>query len=160
MSATESRLRVVDLKYEGGFEFRVSFSPEIPDLLMDESPPLGGGKGPEAASVLAAAIGNCLSASLLLCLQKSHLEVAGLETRVEAAIDRNEQGRFRVTGTSVEIRLDIGEGAKAKFDRCASLFEDYCIVTESVRHGIPVSVTIVDPAGNELHRSTSENATT
>ena len=153
MSSTESRIRVVDLKHIDGFEFKVTFGPDLAELIMDEPPPLGGGVGPEAAKVLAAAIGNCLSASLLLCLRKSHIEVAGLETRVEATIDRNEQGRLRVNGTSVEIRLDIGEGASAKFDRCASLFEDYCIVTASVRQGIPVEVTIVDPAGNALHRS-------
>jgi hypothetical protein len=32
-------------------------------------------------------------------------------------------------------------------------FEDFCVVTESVRHGIPVSVKVVDAAGRTLHDS-------
>jgi hypothetical protein len=35
-------------------------------------------------------------------------------------------------------------------DRCLAQFEDFCIVTESVRHGIPVGVRVVDNMGQEL----------
>jgi hypothetical protein len=30
----------------------------------------------------------------------------------------------------------------ARFDRCRQVFEDFCIVTQSVRAGIPVDVQI------------------
>jgi hypothetical protein len=30
-------------------------------------------------------------------------------------------------------------------------FEDFCVVTESIRHGIPVSVEVVDAAGRTVH---------
>lgn len=150
--ADVDRIRIVDLEHTGGFEFRVSFSPEMAQLVMDEGPPLGKGAGPEAARVLAAAVGNCLSASLLLCLQKSHVDVRSMKTHVEAIVDRNDRGRFRISSTSVEIRLDLGEGDAARVERCFGLFEDYCIVTASVRQGIPVTVSVVDPNGKELHR--------
>jgi hypothetical protein len=32
-------------------------------------------------------------------------------------------------------------------------FEDFCLVTESVRHGMPVSVKVVDAAGRTVHES-------
>jgi len=38
---------------------------------MDEPEPMGGNSGPNACKVLAATIGNCLTASLLFCLQKA-----------------------------------------------------------------------------------------
>ena len=43
-------------------------------------------------------------------------------------------------------------GADAsRFDRCKALYEDFCIVTESVRHGIPVNVHVAR-CGEELKR--------
>jgi hypothetical protein len=34
--------------------------------------------------------------------------------------------------------------------RCVEQFEDFCVVTQSVRAGIPVSVRVVDAAGNPV----------
>jgi hypothetical protein len=33
-----------------------------------------------------------------------------------------------------------------RFDRCGELFEDFCVVTASVRRGIPVHVRLAEPA--------------
>ena len=37
--------------------------------------------------------------------------------------------------------------------RCKDLFEDFCVVTASIRQGIPVEVELMDGAGTLLHRS-------
>ena len=57
-------------------------------------------------------------------------------------VQRTDCGRFRITGIDVELNPEFAEGDGAAVDRCERLFEDFCIVTESVRHGIPVNVSV------------------
>ena len=57
-------------------------------------------------------------------------------------VQRTERGRFRITGIDVELDPEFAQGDEASLDRCERLFEDFCIVTESVRHGIPVNVSV------------------
>ena len=123
------------------FEFHVSFG-GAGHLVMDEAAPLGGGRGPSAAMALSAAVGNCLSASALFCLRKSRVEPKALRTIVTASLQRNERGRFRIGGIAVRIELDVAAEDRPKVSRCVDLFEDYCIVAESVRRGIDVRVEV------------------
>jgi uncharacterized OsmC-like protein len=132
------------------FEFKVKFDWEDADeLLLDEPDPLGGEKGPNASRLIGAATGNCLSASLLFCLRKSRVDVTGIKTVIRGRMERNEDKRMRIGGIEVSIELDT-PAEKAKLDRCLNLFEDYCVVTQSVREGIPVSVEVVAPDGTRL----------
>jgi uncharacterized OsmC-like protein len=135
------------------YEFRVKFDPGMADLTMDEPSPLGKDKGPNASRILSAAIGNCLSASLLFCLQKARVEVKGLKTRITTTVARNEKGRFRIPRSRVEITVDIGAEAPNRVGQCLKLFEDFCIVTQSVRNGITVGVEVKNQNGEELYRS-------
>jgi uncharacterized OsmC-like protein len=125
------------------YEFRVRFDEErFSELLMDEPPPLGSGRGPSASRVLAAAIGNCLSASLLFCARKARVGLGKIHTEVEVEIVRNEAGRLRVGRVRVSIDPQWPEGEREKARRCLGLFEDFCTVTQSVRQGIPVEVRV------------------
>jgi hypothetical protein len=36
----------------------------------------------------------------------------------------------------------VGGGTGGRLDRCGDLFEDFCTVTASVQHGIPVHVSL------------------
>lgn len=133
----------ITMEQTADFEFRVRFDkPHHADLMMDEPEPLGKDAGPSASRILAAAIGNCLSASLLFCARKAKAELGPIRTRVRTEIARNEKGRLRIAGVEVEIDPQIPEAEKQKAMRCLSLFEDYCVVTQSVRQGIPVKVTV------------------
>ena len=125
---------------------------ESPDLLMDEPPSMGGsGKGPNAARMIVAGVANCLSASLAFCLSKSRADVKAMTIRCYGELTRNERGRLRLTYIRIEPVVDMPEEDMKKMERCLGMFEDFCIVTESVRNGIPVDINVfrVDDEGNE-----------
>ncbi len=132
----------MDLQEEG-YQFLVDFHQDgVPALLMDEPEPLGAGTGPNAARVLAAAVGNCLSASALFCLRRAHVDVRNMHTSVSASLVRNERGRLRVGALRVRIRPGVAEADRGRIRHCLELFEDYCVVTQSVRAGVEVSVEL------------------
>lgn len=135
------------------FEFEVNFDWEhLEPLLLDEPEPIGHKKGPNAARLLGAAVGNCLSASLLFCLEKSRMELASIHTDVKGFLERNEKGRLRVTRLDVHITIDVPNEQTQRVGRCIEIFEDYCVVTASIKRGIEVNVLVMDPEGNELLR--------
>ena len=138
----EANLRLVT-KYRVMAEF-----PEVsgtPSLLFDEGPPVGDGRGPNAAMVLGAAIGDCLSATLMSCLSRAHVDVEALTATVLTRVARNEAGRFRISGIEVELCPTVPPSERAGLERCQAVFQDYCTVTESVRQGIPVTVSFICP---------------
>ena len=141
------------LNRQQDYRFNVQFDlAGVPDLQLDEPPPLGAGAGPNASRLLAAAVANCLSASLLFCLGKFKQDPGGLAAHVTGKMVRNEQGRLRVGGIAVDIRL---EQTVDRLAHCADQFEEFCVVTDSVRNGIPVSVQVRDAAGQLIHQSES-----
>lgn len=137
----EMTLRI-ELEKLDGYSFKISFGEGIETLLTDEPAPVGGGGGPNASMLLAAAMGNCLSASLLFCLQKTRTPVNGMRTRVQAKTSRNEKGRLRITSISIEITPDIDPEYTNQVNRCLPLYEDYCTVSKSVEQGIPFDVKV------------------
>lgn len=133
----------VNLTLRDGYSFDAEFADgEGPPLIVDELPPLGEANGPNPARLLAAAVGSCLSASLLFCLRKSRIEVAQLRTTVDGTIARNERGRLRISGLRVRLAPDVTAEQRERMGRCLDLFQDFCIVTESVRDGIAVDVEV------------------
>lgn len=129
------------------YQFKVNFdTPKDFEVLIDEPEPIGNGSAPSASRYLAAAIGNCLSSSLLFCFEKAKIGLDDFNTSVETVMRRNEKGRWRIASINVKLKPRIGQNNVAKSRRCLDLFEDFCIVTQSVRNGINVDVT-VDLAG-------------
>lgn len=126
------------------YKLRVSFnSDKIEDIFVDEPEPLGSGDYPNAGRLLAAAVGSCLCASLAFCLRKSRANVMSMTAEVSTTLERNDRGRLRVTSMIVSIRPEIdGPG---KLERCREIFEDFCIVTQSVREGIDVKIDVRSP---------------
>ena len=133
----------VRLTQLSSYQFAVQMERSEWTMTMDEPPPLGEGRGPDATRLLAAAVGHCLSASLLFCLQKARVSTSGVTTEVQASVRRNERGRWRIEALNVGVQVaGLDAAQQAAFDRCRSLFEDFCIVTASIRQGIPVTVDV------------------
>lgn len=133
----------VTLVLDDEFRFDVDFEqPGVPVLRMDEPEPLGDGEGPNAARLLAAAVGNCLSSSALFCLRKGRVTVTGMRTDVRTTLVRNDAGRLRIGKIEVELHPEVADEDQARMARCLDLFEDFCLVTESVRKGIDVDVDV------------------
>jgi uncharacterized OsmC-like protein len=145
MSASnESEGYSITVERVDDFEFRVRFdNPAFGEWTLDEPSPLGGDKGPNATRALAAAIGNCLSASLMFCLHRSKLVVDAIRAEVTPTRARNEEGRWRIQHIDVKLHIKMAEDDLKRFQRCVDIFENYCIVTMSVRQGIPVDVEIL-----------------
>ncbi len=138
----------VSLAREEGFRFRVRWGAHgAPAIITDEPPPLGAGAGPDPSTLLAAAVGNCLASSLLFCMQKARLEVTDLAAEVLTTNVRNEQGRLRIGEIRVCLAPAVSPEVREKMGRCLELFESFCLVTESVRHGVEVKVAVEPRVG-------------
>jgi uncharacterized OsmC-like protein len=87
---------------------------------------------------------------LLFCLQKAQVPVHAIKTKVTGEYTRNERGRLRVGKLNVEIQLEAEMEQVQRVNRCLSLFEDYCVVTASIRQGIEVNIRVVDDYTNVL----------
>lgn len=149
MSA-ETSIRVT-LEQEDDYVFRIRFEDTaLEPLLADESSPLGHDRGPNPARLLLASVANCLVASLLFALRKQHNAPGKLRAQITAIPMRNADGRWRIPQASVELELPEGNEQYQHLDRVLAQFEQFCIVTQSVRQGIEVSVTVKDAHGHVL----------
>lgn len=142
----------LELAQLANYEFKVKFDgPGVDALLLDEPAPLGGSRGPNAARLIAAGVANCLSASLVFFLHGKFKQPIGpLRTTVRGELVRNDKGRLRIGHFDVTIRLAEDASAVQHLARCLEQFEDFCVITESVRHGIPVAVRVVDASGTQV----------
>ena len=138
------------LDWEGGYEFTVDFAqPGVAALTTDEPAPLGEGAGPNPARLLAAAVGNCMSASLRFCLGRAKIELLDLKTTVEGTIVRNERGRLRIGSLQVHLRPTVAPVDVERMRTCLEEYEDFCIVGQSVRQGIEIGVEVTPQGAAE-----------
>ena len=143
----------IHLEQEEDYAFRVKFDiKKADDILMDEPPPLGERNGPNASRLLAAAAANCLSASLMYCLAKEDVPAHCVKTEATCTMIRNDKKRLRIG--RLDVRITAGDELlqSKKLDRCMTLFEDFCVVTASIRDGIAVGVEVMNEAGEVLHK--------
>ncbi|UCC19417.1 MAG: OsmC family protein [Promethearchaeota archaeon] len=104
--------------------------------------------GPNPSRMLALGVLGCLSASFIFCLKKRNFKVDDFKAEAEVIISRNESGFWRIKKIDVKIEPKINDPDSLKrAKQCLketkngiSFFEEYCIVTQSVRAGIEVDV--------------------
>ena len=138
------------LTQQRDYQFQVDFGAGIASLLADEPPPLGSGQGPSPEQLLAAAVGNCLAASLLFSLRKYKQQPEPIAAAVTTSTGRNVENRLRIQAMQVVLTLGQPAAALQHLERALAQFEDFCTVTQSVRGGIEVNVQVVDALGARL----------
>jgi len=132
------------------YRFDVHFGDSVPMLQADEPPPLGQGQGPSPVQLLCAAVGNCLSASLLFAWRKFKQDPGPIACDVSAEVGRNADGRLRVLGLQATLTIGVPGDTLDHLERVIGSFEDYCTVTQSVKAGMPVTVSVFDAHGSRL----------
>ena len=106
--------------------------------------------GPNPSRLLALGVLGCLSASFIFCLKKRNFKLDDFAAEAEVVITRNEKGFWRIKKIDVNILPKITDpDALKRAKQClkplkdgVSYFEQYCIVTQSVRSGIEVNVNL------------------
>lgn len=147
--STDTR-QPVRLTQQRDYQFEVDFGAGIAPLRADEPPPLGSGQGPSPEQLLAAAVGNCLAASLLFSLRKYKQQPEPIAAEVSVGTGRNAENRLRIQTLQVVLTLGQPAAALQHLERALAQFEDFCTVTQSVRGGIDVNVQVVDALGARL----------
>lgn len=145
---SDEKIQHVTVRLDRNYEFVAEFPDRTDDgssIVFDEPAPLGRDSAPNAVAVLGAAVGNCLAASFAFCLRKARLDPLDLTAEVTTHVVRDERGRFRIGGIDVALIPVFVDNAQPRTERCEALFDDFCTVTASVRHGIPVHVTLQKP---------------
>ena len=138
----------IELVQQADYRFEVHFdNPAVPLLTTDEAPPLGGDAGPNPARLLTVAVANCLSASLLFALRKFKNNPGPLRASATTSLVRSEQNRLRVGRIQVDIHLGVAAAELKLLERALAQFEDFCVVTQSVRAAFPVDVRVLDSEG-------------
>ncbi|MGQ9427540.1 OsmC family protein [Gilvimarinus sp. F26214L] len=135
----------INLRLVEGYLFQIDFG-DFGNFMVDEPEPLGKGEGPNAERMLAAAVANCLCASLLFAVRKFKGEPGELSATISGSTERVDK-RLRIAGMEVTITLGNTAAELPHLDRALDQFEDFCVVTQSVRRGIPVKVSVIDGEG-------------
>ncbi len=133
----------VEIERVEDYQFMVKFDKEeMGGFLTDETTDIGGDeKGPDPSRLLGAAALNCLMASLTYCLNKKRVELRTFKGRAKGTIERLD-GQLRITGLEITLHPEINSDDVKKLEGCKKIFMDYCTVTQSIRNGIDVKVSV------------------
>ena len=140
----------IELSQRHDYRFDIAFGNDMPMLTSDEPAPLGTGLGPSPVQMLCAAVGNCLSDSLLFAFRKFKQVPEPIHCVVTAEVGRNTDNRLRVLNMTAQIRMGALASSLEQVDHVLAQFEEFCTVTQSVRQGIPITVEVFDGAGIQL----------
>jgi uncharacterized OsmC-like protein len=132
------------------YQFEIQFGGDVPNLTSDEPAPLGTGLGPSPVQMLCAAVGNCLSDSLLFAFRKFKQAPEPLRCVVQAEVGRNADNRLRVLAMTAQLHMGVPASSLTQCEHVLEQFESFCTVTQSVGQGIPIEVQVFDSLGTQL----------
>ncbi|NHI91738.1 MAG: OsmC family peroxiredoxin [Candidatus Lokiarchaeota archaeon] len=125
----------------------------FPTFIADEPPEFhGGDTGPSSIEYLLISIGACQGTSFGFAIDKYNAKIKNIEIEVKGDmhhIDRHGEldkfkGLLRLIGVEVAFSIEPEDYSKENLeniDMAFRAFKKYCVVTESVRRGIPSSIS-------------------
>ncbi|MFX0139609.1 MAG: OsmC family protein, partial [Candidatus Hodarchaeota archaeon] len=113
-------------------------------IYIDERQRKGTDKlGTSPVKLLALSVLGCLAASFEFCLEKRDFSLNGLDGTAEVTISRNDKGFWRVKKINIDLNPMVDDIKMHKrADQCKKFFEQYCIISESLRKGFEVNVNL------------------
>jgi len=141
----------ISMKLVENYKFEIDFG-QFGQLISDEPEPLGNGEGPNPSRMLAAATANCMAARLLFAIRKYKGDPGAISATAAGELERID-GRWRIPQLTVELQLGVNSESLPQLDRVLEQFENFCVVTQSVRAGIDVGVTVRDSNGSVLKQT-------
>ncbi|MFX1313167.1 MAG: OsmC family protein [Promethearchaeota archaeon] len=140
----ESRVKV-GIKLEEEMTYKCDLGKiKMEDLFIDETHKRYSNKiGPNPTSLLALSVLSCLAASFTFCLKKKGFTLEELNGKAEVVLRRNKKGFWRLKKIYITITPTIDDpNIRKRADICMKFFEQYCIISESLRDGMEVDVKI------------------
>ncbi|MHA1378857.1 MAG: OsmC family protein [Candidatus Helarchaeota archaeon] len=128
-----------------GFEAKVERNENFPNIIIDEPQRFhGDDRGPSSLEYLCVGIGGCMGTSLVYCLKRFKATFSKLSVRATAEIHHVPPNRMlRVTALHVKFGITPDPPTQDNIDNikeCYEHFAKYCVVTQSVKQGIPFDI--------------------
>lgn len=135
----------VGIKLEEEMIFRCELGQiKMNDLFIDEQNKKTIEKvGPNPSKLLALSVLGCLAASFTFCLQKKEFSLSDLEGKAVIISKRNEKGFWRLKKINIKLNPKIDNPKmRERADQCKKFFEQFCVLSESLRNGIEINVNL------------------
>ena len=137
----------VELKHREGCMFDARFRTKEGDLLMREPFGIGIDYGPEAVTLFTMSAAYCMAASLNYYLAKARVLPTTLRAKGHVEMRLTDEHYRRIKCLDIDIRIEVAEKEHKRLERALSRFNDFCIITESIRGSFPVRVQVEHPWG-------------
>lgn len=100
--------------------------------------------GPSSVEYLLIGIGGCISTTILYCFQKNNIEIETFNVRVEGKLKHvGPKNRLRLITVDVLIDFKPKDGLnQKKIEKCIKIYEEHCVVSNSIKMGLPINVNI------------------
>ena len=120
---------------------------EYPPLDVDEPAQFhGDDRGPSSLEYLCVGIGGCMGTSLVYCLKRFKATFSELKVEAAAEIHHVPPNRMlRVTALHVDFHITPDPQTPDNIENiqeCYEHFAKYCVVTQSVKQGIPFDIQL------------------
>jgi uncharacterized OsmC-like protein len=117
---------------------------KLNNLFIDEQHKKSKDKiGPNPSKLLALSILGCMAASFAFCLQKKNFSLPDIEGKAVITSKRNKKGFWRLKKIDIVLNPTIESPEMYKrVDQCKKFFEQFCIISESIREGIEINTTV------------------